>query len=693
MEKYPEALIPGTVIRGTEYVYTIEKVLGQGTFGITYRASTTMKGRLGKAKVRVALKEFFVEELDSRNRDGGVMLRTENSIAHKYAKAFQRESENLSRMDHPGIVHVLEAFEANGTYYYSMEYLAGGSLDDKVKGTGIPEKEALNLIVRIADALSYMHDRKMMHLDLKPKNIVLQEDGTPVIIDFGLSKQYDKEGRPESSTTIGGGTPGYAPVEQGEVVPGRTFQPTLDIYALGGTLFKMLTGKTPPTASLILNKIASLASELHTSHVSASTISAVCKTMSPLMGDRPQSVADFLKLFSFERDEETLYADKHSSDAKMGDASALCRLGDSFFYGRGVAQDYSEAVKWYRKAADQGNARAQNILGECYYYGRGIAQNYSEAVKWYRKAADQNYSFAQYNMGYCYGNGQGTAQDYSEAVKWYRKAADQNHAAAQNNLGDCYYYGRGVAQDYSEAVKWYRKAVDQGYAVAQCNLGYCYENGKGVAQDYSEAVKWYRKAADQGNARAQNNLGECYYYGRGIAQDYSEAVKWYRKAADQNYSFAQYNMGYCYGNGQGTAQDYSEAVKWYRKAADQNHAAAQYNLGYCYKNGNGVAPDYSEAVKWYRKAADQGNARAQNCLGSCYYNGEGIAQDYSEALKWYRKAADQGNSYGQRNLGVLYEFGWGVTQDYEEARRWYLKAKEKGYPSIQDDLDRLAKKM
>ena len=168
-------MIPGTVIRGAENVYTIEKVLGQGTFGITYRASTTMTGKLGKAKVWVALKEFFVEELDARNRDGSVKSRTENSIAHKYAKAFQRESENLSKMDHPGIVHVLEAFEANGTYYYSMEYLAGGSLDDKVKGTGIPEKEALNLIFPIADALSYMHERKMMHLDLKPKNIVLQK--------------------------------------------------------------------------------------------------------------------------------------------------------------------------------------------------------------------------------------------------------------------------------------------------------------------------------------------------------------------------------------------------------------------------------------------------------------------------------------------------------------------------------------
>ena len=154
MEKYKQALHPGTPVRSTENVYVIEKVLGQGSFGITYLASTYMKGNRGKARVLVALKEFFAEDLDVRCGDGAVASRTMDGIAHKYAKAFQRESENLSKMDHPGIVHVMEAFEANGTYYYSMEYLSGGSLDDKVRGGGMPEADALPLIAKIGDALS-----------------------------------------------------------------------------------------------------------------------------------------------------------------------------------------------------------------------------------------------------------------------------------------------------------------------------------------------------------------------------------------------------------------------------------------------------------------------------------------------------------------------------------------------------------
>lgn len=291
-----KALPAGTVLRGAAYTYTIEKVLGQGAFGITYLASTLIKGPLGDLSMPVALKEFFAKDLDSRTEDGVVTARTDDGVAYRYAKAFQRESLNLSKMKHPGIVKVLEAFPANGTYYYSMEYLSGGSLDDKVKGEGIPEEEALPIIAKIGDALSFMHEHKMMHLDLKPKNIMLKADGTPVIIDFGLSKQYDDNGEPESSTTIGLGTPGYAPIEQATQTVVGEFQPTLDIYALGATLFKMLTGKTPPAATLVLNKKASLVPDLQAKNVSPGTVDAILKAMAPLMDDRPQSVKDFLSM-------------------------------------------------------------------------------------------------------------------------------------------------------------------------------------------------------------------------------------------------------------------------------------------------------------------------------------------------------------------------------------------------------------
>jgi len=158
-------------------------------------------------------------------------------------------------------------------------------------------------------------------------------------------------------------------------------------------------------------------------------------------------------------------------------------------------------------------------------------KNYSEAMRWYRMAADQGYAGAQNNIGVLYKNGSGVAQDYSEAMRWYRMAADQGYAGAQFNIGLLYGNGSGVAQDYSEAMRWYRMAADQGYAGAQNNIGLLYDNGSGVAQDYSEAMRWYRMAADQGDAGAQNNIGALYADGQGVTYDLKQARSWMTKAA------------------------------------------------------------------------------------------------------------------------------------------------------------------
>ena len=133
-------------------------------------------------------------------------------------------------------------------------------------------------------------------------------------------------------------------------------------------------------------------------------------------------------------------------------------LGYLYYNGRRVEQDYSEAVKCYKEAAEQGDADAQYQLGECYYHGEGVERDDSEAVKWYEEAAEQRNADAQYELGDCYYNGKGVKRVYSEAVKWFRKAAEQGNTDAQYKLGECYYYGEGVEEDEIEAEKWMKKS-------------------------------------------------------------------------------------------------------------------------------------------------------------------------------------------------------------------------------------------
>lgn len=219
--------------------------------------------------------------------------------------------------------------------------------------------------------------------------------------------------------------------------------------------------------------------------------------------------------------------------AGHGDANAQYEMARLYYHGKGVPQNYTEALSWYRKAANQGNVKAQYAVGFMYDEGKGAPQDYGEAASWYRKAADQGDSRAEYALAYLYQEGRGFTQDRRAAIEWCRKAADQGYARAQFGLGLSYFDGWGVPQDYAKATNWLLKAADQGYAKAQTYLGYMYSQGKGVPQDNTEAVRWYRKAAAQGDPQAQYSLGYMYYYGLGLPRDQVQANRLFHAAATQ----------------------------------------------------------------------------------------------------------------------------------------------------------------
>ena len=275
----------GTILHGT---YKIEKVLGQGSFGITYLAEHT---NLGK---KVAIKEFFMKELNSRGEDGSITGMSDSSLSQNYCQKFKKEAINLSRLDHPNIVRVTDSFSENGTFYYVMDFIEGQNLNDYIKSHYIDEAEAVSIIKSVSDALIYMHEEKhMLHLDLKPGNVMRRNDGHIFLIDFGLSKHYSTDGQPETSTTIGLGTAGYAPIEQGNKAKNGEFRPTIDVYALGATFYKLLTRETPPPASDLVSDDELLENKLREKGVSDNLIKVVTEAMCPNVRRRTQSVRDF----------------------------------------------------------------------------------------------------------------------------------------------------------------------------------------------------------------------------------------------------------------------------------------------------------------------------------------------------------------------------------------------------------------
>lgn len=292
----------GQELHSDSIVYRIESVLGQGSFGVTYKAKafTVMKGKFGEELVETntpkAIKEFFMKEVNERDESGSITGMSEGSLSYNYAQKFKKEAENLAGMNHPNIVKVIDFVKANNTFYYIMDYIEGENLNDYLKHHKLNEEEATKIILEVAKALKYMHEEKrMLHLDLKPGNIMRRSsDGHIFLIDFGLSKHYNDDGVPETSTSVGLGTPGYAPIEQANSKKAKQFRTTLDVYALGATYYKLLTGQTPPYADELVSDEDILSEKLKECKVSAVAISTIANAMKPNVKNRTQNVIDFI---------------------------------------------------------------------------------------------------------------------------------------------------------------------------------------------------------------------------------------------------------------------------------------------------------------------------------------------------------------------------------------------------------------
>lgn len=217
--------------------YEIQSVLGRGGMGIVYRA------RHLKLNREVALKMLLVGSYASQQEH----LR------------FVREAESVAALRHPHIVQIYDFGEANGHPYYTMEYVAGGSLAEKLAGNALSAREAAKIAAALALAVEAAHQAGILHRDLKPGNILIADEGHPKIADFGLARRLDQD----SELTHTGariGTPSYMAPEQMSGVSSQ-LSPAVDVFALGAMLYEMLTGRPPFRGETLSDTERKLATE------------------------------------------------------------------------------------------------------------------------------------------------------------------------------------------------------------------------------------------------------------------------------------------------------------------------------------------------------------------------------------------------------------------------------------------------
>ncbi len=605
--------------------YKIIKTLGHGGFGITYLAIQCGLER------QVAVKEFFMKDFCERDNESSHVtlgMGANRDMIKRFRDKFVKEARNIAKLNHPNIVRIFDVFEENGTAYYVMEYAEGGSLGEKLKEKGSFTKSvATRYIMQVAEAVDYIHQRKMNHLDIKPDNIMLSCDDNAILIDFGLAKQYDATTGGQTSSTPIGISEGYAPIEQYQLGGVGNFTPETDIYALGATYFKMLTGITPPSAPSLLEDGISV-EPLKSKRVNKNVIDLICHTMEPRKKDRVQSISLFLSGLN------TTTRTPNSASAE-DDSTIVCSVNEEYERAIQLYNDgqYNKAFNSFEKLASKKIPEAMFRLGVCYYWDEGTGCNskkerFSKCKDWMLKAAKLGNSDAMYWLGaYLYSNGEGVIKNVDKSIEWLDKAVGAKNHSAEFALGIKYLAGDDVKEDEEKGSSLINKGLvglkNNASSLSREEmhvLAMCYQF---VKDDLKKAVYWYKKSADLGDPEAQNALGEIYLIGgECVEADEHQAFKLFKLASSKTLTGALKNLGDCYMFGKGVRKSYTLAITNYRNAAEDGDADAMFMVGLCYFEGHGVDENKTTALHYFKQAAEQGNEVAIELLNSIEDNVE-----------------------------------------------------------------------
>lgn len=600
---YHHALPIGTTIEN----YEITDVLGAGGFGITY------KGHDNDLNCAVAIKEYLPTSLAIRRPDGTTVIAKSDVDTTNYEyglKRFMDEARTLALFKEPNIVRVFRFFRTNGTAYLVMEYEDGQALSAFLRKQNKPlsEDQIKAIIIPILDGLRAIHAQHYLHRDIKPGNIYLRKNGSPVLLDFGAARQA-LVGQSQSLTGIV--TPGYGPFEQYNT---RGKQgPWTDLYAIGATMYRCVTNKMPPDAP---DRIAALqenepdpilpAIEAGQGRYSEEFLQTIDWMLSPNPKKRPQSVKEVLDSLVPDRvsdKPQKIYNDNSEEPTQVsGTSTRKVAFSIPFLKITVVAAVLlisSFAVKHFWPVIAP-NASA--IIEKKPLITTKIDNKTKTKSPIKKSPATTMLDQAKVLFN---------KKDNKAAIELLRKLAEKGNAEAQMLLGNAYFRGTGINKSPEEAVYWYRKAAKQGHTQAQTNLGVMHKFGWGTKKNTTKAVKWFHKAARHNNGQAQNYLGNMYFSGDSVAQDVPRAIKFYRKAAKNGDLKAQVSLGNIYYQGKDLPKSYSTAAAWYTTAARHGNAQAQINLAFMFEKGLGVRKNPQKAIYWYREALKNGHKKAR----------------------------------------------------------------------------------
>ena len=541
------------------------------------------------------------------------------------------------------------------------------------------------ILLGIALGMKYLHSIGVIHRDLKPDNILLDENFYPKICDFGISFISDLQlSKIIMEDTLG--TPMYmAP----EIIEDLPYTYKVDVYSFALLMYELISEQ----------KIFNCYSKK--SEVFKAIINGERPDLSFIMNERIETLIkkcwdqDPLKRPSFNEIVHELYqlrydnffeADQNQVDAYLeifdddlkninrrmalnvkfaaehGDFKAIKYYIFMNYFGRGVPINKKEAARFLKILADGGHVDSMNNYGNILSLGDGIEINKQEAAKYFKMAADKGNEIGMFNYSLALENGDGIEVNKFEAADYYKKAAKKGHDSAMNNYGNMLFHGKGVDINYKKAAKYHKMSADKGNAIGMINYANALKNGIGVNIDKNEAAKYYKMAADKGNDKAMFLYAFMLFDGNGIDENKKKAAKYFKLSASKGNNGAMFLYGLMLYQGNGINKHKKKAATFFQMASDKGNTNAMLYLANMFSTGDGVKKDPVKSAGYYKMAADNGSIEGMLKYGDILNQGIEIEKNQKEAAFYYKKAADLDVPVAMYKYGVMLYLGYEKTK-------------------------------
>jgi serine/threonine protein kinase len=608
--------------------YALERVLGQGGFGITYLARDTNLDQ------PVAIKEYLPVEVATRRSDASVRSRTEDHDEryHWGLERFIREARTLARFDHSNIVRVLSVFESNNTAYMVMRFEQGETLAELLERRhALPEAELIRVILPVLDGLELVHNAGFIHRDIKPDNILIRDDGTPVLLDFG-SARYAL-GRSRTVTILV--APGYAPFEQ-YYSSGENQGPWSDIYSLGATCYRAIAGRAPLDAISRSKGILGSTKELLVPAVAVGSgrysdglLRAIDHALAFAEGERPQTIAAWRAELPAAAPGPAApipapvapmpRAAKHASaPTPERPRSAWARARAPVLWGGAGA---AAVILALAAAPWLAASRAPDTLATS-AREPGVADT-AERLQKLEEKITTGQRLLQYERE--------KLQDQRAKYELEVQRAEEQRKRLESQ----------ASQQKGATAPEQRKAEERALIEQRKRI---VEERKRLELDQLELKR--REAELQARASAEPPARA-----EPPPKTVTPAPAAPPAPAPPSSSELLARAEAALGRGA-----YEEAVAILRTLADKDHPRAMVRLGELRREGKGVERNDEEALRLFRRAAERGDGEAPFRMGDMYAGGHGVAKNDFQAYVWYgvaMRAGVQAAKSPQERVGAL----------------------------------------